>query len=226
MNRLRIVLLFLCLLGISFLFSSCFETVEEINLNSDGSGTMVLTLNMSQSKTKVASLMKMQSVNGHKIPSQLEISQEMNASEAALRSIKGISNVHSTVDFSNYIAVFKFDFADVALINLAMQKILTKYKIMAHNATRYYYNKSTKTFTKAYMSNASTLTAYQKLKADEKDIFKKATYTSIYRFSTPVEERTNAQSAVSKSGTAVMQRANILGIIQSTTNISNSIKLQ
>lgn len=218
--------IFLVLFSISTLFTSCFETIEEININSDGSGTMVLTLNMSQSKTKVASLMKMKSVNGHKIPTQSEIRNEMNASAAALRAIKGISNVKTSLDFDNYIAVCKFDFNDAALLNVALQKIMSNYKVSDYNSVRYYYNKSKKTFTKAYMANNKTTQAYNNLKQDEKDVFRNATYTSIYRFATRVQSMTNKKSIISKSGTAVMHKAPILGVIHATTNISNSITLK
>lgn len=47
-------------------FSSCFQVIEEINLTKAGSGTVNLTLNLSASKTKVASVMLMDSIQGYR----------------------------------------------------------------------------------------------------------------------------------------------------------------
>lgn len=56
--------------------SSCFEVIEEIALKNDGTGDVVLTINLSQSKTKVASVMLLDSVQGYKVPSKQKIQQE------------------------------------------------------------------------------------------------------------------------------------------------------
>nr|BFF39643.1 hypothetical protein BACY1_14480 [Tenacibaculum mesophilum] len=55
------------------LFTSCFEFVEEVSFNKDGSGSAVLTINLSKSKTKLASIMLLDSINGYKVPSKVTI---------------------------------------------------------------------------------------------------------------------------------------------------------
>ncbi|RQO30995.1 hypothetical protein DBR32_09820 [Taibaiella sp. KBW10] len=207
-------------------FSSCFETVEEINLNADGSGRMILTLNVSQSKAKVASLMKLKTVNGHKIPSQQEIVAELNQTAIALRATPGISNVKTTSDFSNYIITVSFDFKEVANINAASGKIMQQYKVPTYNFATYSYNKSTKTFAKSYQLNAETKKQFQQMKAEDKEVFKNALYTSVYRFATPVKSLSNKEAKISGSQKSVMFRTAITNIFNYGTSINNAINLQ
>ncbi|WP_129021514.1 hypothetical protein [Edaphocola flava] len=219
---IQLTLIVLC----SIMFSSCFETVEEINLNSDGSGRMILTLNVSQSKAKVASLMKLKTVNGYKVPSQQEIVAELNKTAVALRNMPGISNVKTTNDFSNYIFTVSFDFKEVSNINTASTKILQQYKIPAYNIARYQYNKAAKTFIKTYQLNPETKKQYMDLKQEDKEVFKNALYTSVYRFDAPVKAQTNKDAKLSGSKKAVMFRTAITNIVTYGTSVNNTIILQ
>lgn len=219
---IQLLLILLC----SGLFSSCFETVEEINLNSDGSGRMILTMNVSQSKAKVASLMKLKTVNGYKVPNQQEIVAELNKTAAALRNTPGISNVKTTNDFNNFIFTVSFDFREVANINTASAKILQQYKIPAYNIARYQYNKAAKTFIKTYQLNAETKKQYMDLKPEDKEVFKNALYTSVYRFDAPVKAQSNKDAKLSGSKKAVMFRTAITNIVNYNTSVNNTIILQ
>lgn len=219
--------LIVILLLISFVsLSSCFETVEEINLNNDGSGHMTLTFNGSQSKAKLASVMKLSSVNGHKVPTVAEIKNELAQTAARLRAIPGISNVKTNADFQNYILSVSFDFKEVSQINTAFSKMLTAYKIPTYNAATYVYNKSTKTFTKTYQLNPATRKQYNELKQEDKEVFKSAQYTSVYRFQSLVKTMANTKASVSASKKAVMLKTPILNIINAGASVNNTIQLQ
>jgi len=221
-NVLICVLLLISLVSLS----SCFETVEEINLNNDGSGRMTLTFNGSQSKAKLASVMKLSSVNGHRVPTVAEIKNELAQTAAQLRAIPGISNVKTSADFQNYILSVSFDFKDVSKINTAFSKMLTAYKIPTYNAASYVYNKNTKTFTKTYQLNPATKKQYNELKQEDKEVFKSAQYTSVYRFPSLVKTMTNTKASVSASKKAVMLKTPILNIINSGASVNNAIQLQ
>src|SRR5690606_34266997 len=99
------------------LCSSCFQLIEEITVNTDGSGTLALTANLSQSRSKLASVMLLDSVNGYKVPSKKEIREELEEVSNTLRAIEGISKVSHTVDFENYILNIRFSFKNVANLN-------------------------------------------------------------------------------------------------------------
>ncbi|WP_426328309.1 hypothetical protein [Pedobacter sp. R-06] len=216
------LLLFIVL--IPFL-SSCFEVIEEIAMKNDGTGDVVLTINLSQSKTKVASVMLLDSVQGYKVPSKQKIQQELNEAVAYLKKSEGISNVKSTSDFNNYIATISFSFKDVSNINNITKNILAQQKIKATNTSSYTYNKATKTFSRKYQAISSAKTEFNKLKAKDKAVFNGATYTSIYRFESAVTSSTNPASNVSKSKKAVMLKSSIMDLINGKINVSNSIQL-
>jgi hypothetical protein len=216
------LLLFIVL--IPFL-SSCFEVIEEIAMKNDGTGDVVLTINLSQSKTKVASVMLLDSIQGYKVPSKQKIQQELNEAVAYLRKSEGISNVKSTSDFNNYIATISFSFKDVSNINNITKNILAQQKIKATNTSSYTYNKATKTFSRKYQTIGTAKAEFNKLKAKDKAVFNGATYTSIYRFESVVTSSTNPASNVSKSKKAVMLKSSIMDLINGKINVSNSIQL-
>ncbi|MBO9673824.1 MAG: hypothetical protein J7577_10305 [Sphingobacteriaceae bacterium] len=215
--------LFLVIL-IPFL-SSCFEVIEEISVKNDGTGDVVLTINLSQSKTKVASVMLLDSIQGYKVPSKQKIQQELNEAVAYLRKSEGITNVKSTADFNNFIATISFTFKDVSNINNITKNILAQQKIKATNTSSYTYNKVTKTFSRKYQAISTAKTEFNKLKAKDKAVFNGATYTSIYRFESPVTSSTNPASNISKSKKAVMLKSSIMDLINGKINVSNTIQL-
>lgn len=220
------VYLNLFLVLICILFSSCFQVIEEIDLLQNGTGKMTITLNLSQSKAKVASILKMKTVNGRAVPSEAAIKNKVNKAAQTIRQINGISNVKTSTDFNNYIAVISFDFADVSNLNSVSKKIFSEYDIKAANAASYSYNKSNKVFSKKYIHSAETRKAYNALSNADKKVFENATYTSIYRFGNTVGSQSNSAAKVSKSGKAVMQQNTVLSIINAQTNLSNTIKLK
>lgn len=205
--------------------SSCFQIVEEITMRNDGTGDVVLTINLSQSKTKVASVMLLDSVQGYKVPSKQKIQQELNEAVVYLRKAEGISNVKSTTDFNNYIATISFSFKDVSNINNITKNILTQHKIKATNNSSYSYNKATGLFSRKYQAVGTAKTEFNKLKSQDKAVFNTASYTSIYRFEKPVETTSNPAANISKSKKAVMLKSSIMDLINGKTNVSNQIQL-
>lgn len=215
------------LLSIFFLlcFSSCFQIIEEINLTTAGTGTVSLTLNLSASKTKVASLMLMDSIQGYKVPSRQTIQKELDEVVAYLKKSPGISNVQRKVDFENYIVSVSFAFKDIANINNVNQSVLKKLKIKELSNSSYTYNSKNLIFQRSYQHTKEAVLEYNKLKPEVKKIFKDAAYVSIYRFEQPVALCTNPLAKVSKSKKAVMLNTGILGLINGKTDISNRITI-
>lgn len=207
------------------LLSSCFQVIEEITMKNDGTGDVVLTINLSQSRTKVASVMLLDSIQGYKVPSKTKIQQELNEAVTYLKKSEGISNVKSTSDFTNYIATISFSFKDVSNINNITKNILAQQKIKSTNTSSYSYNKLTKTFSRKYQAVGTAKTEFNKLKNQDKAVFNTATYTSIYRFESPVTNTSNPASNVSKSKKAVMLKSSIMDLINGKINVSNQIQL-
>jgi len=221
-RSLRLIVLLLCL---PLIFSSCFEIIEEITMRPDGSGDMTITINLSQSKTKVASILLMDSINGYKVPSKQMIQREVNEAVADLKKMPGISNVKSTIDFNNYMGTLTFSFKEIANINNISKKILETQKIKTSNISTYSYNKATATFSRDYKYYASAKSEFNKLKKEDKEVFKTATYTSIYRFPSIITKHSNPLAKVSKSQKAVMQKCSVMDLINGKTSVTNIVQL-
>lgn len=205
--------------------SSCFQFIEEITMNTNGSGTMKLTLNMSQSKAKLASIMLLDSVNNRKVPSQKDIQKYMTESVDFLQKADGISNVKKSTDLTNYILSLSFDFTDVSKINGLSKKIMAKQKTQIP-VYSYSYNKSSQVFSRNYQPSAQLKTEFNKLPGKDKTIFNSATFVSIQRFSKNIASNQNQTVKVSASGKAAMQQVKAMDFINGRANLNNSIQLK
>lgn len=217
------LLLFLTL-PLLMLFSSCFQVIEEINMKNDGSGDILVTINLSQSKTKVASLMLLDSINGYKVPSKKDIQAKMNEAVSYLKIKEGISNIKQSIDFNSYIATLSFSFKNVSNLNNISNHILKNQNIKS-SAASYTYTKATNTFVRNYQYVGKAKSEYNKLKEQDRTIFKTATYTSIYRFEQPINKQNNPLATISKTKKAILLKCSILDLINNKANISNQIQL-
>lgn len=223
-GRLRILVLVAITLGCG-LFSSCFQIVEDITVKDDGSGRVVLMANFSESRTKLASVMLLDSVQGYKVPSKQDVQQELADIVAQLRKVEGISQVSYKVDFDRFTAQLTFSFADVSKLNGVTDMVFSKFKIEAKNTSSFSFTKSGK-FSRQYQYDPEASKAFDKLKAEDRRVFEGAKYTSIYRFDREVGHVSNTQAKTSTSGTSVMLQAPIVDLITGRINVSNYIQLK
>lgn len=191
----------------------------------NGSGTVTLTANLSESRSKLASIMLLDSINGYKVPSKGDIRKELEESVKTLRTIKGISQVSHTLDFDRYIATIRFSFDQVTNLNDITSLVFEQLKIKSANNSSYAYHPSSKTFNRYYTYEPKAKSEYNKLKTADKEIFQNATYTSIYRFDNVVLKQANDHAKISASKKAVMLQCTVLDLIEGKSNISNSIQL-
>lgn len=215
----------LCIL-ITLSFTSCFDIVEEINLKSNGSGSIQGTLNLSKSKTKAASLMKLDKIDGIKIPNQNEIKKEMAVIVQLLKNTKGISNVQSRLDFNNYIASISCDFSNVEALNAYTQTLSSHFKAKINSYSSYAFNKSTKVLQRSYKHSPEAKKEFEKLRPENRNSFNQAFYTCIYRFDTAVESQKNSAAKVSTNKQAVMLKVSVPDLVNGKANLSNTIDLK
>ena len=215
----------LLLILLVFFCSSCFELVEEVSLNKDGSGDFEFTANLSQSKTKLKSIMLMDKINGHKVPSQAEITKEIEAICTLAKKTKGISNVTRTIDFENFIFSFKCHFDSIELLNTVVKNFRLSKKVANKNHDQQFsYNKKKKTLFRNF--DAALKQEYARLNAEDKKVFKGATYVSVYRFKKEVKSTSNSKTKISPNKRATMLKVNVLDVINKKSSIKNTIKLK
>lgn len=208
-----------------FSLTSCFDIIDEVNLNTDGSGDMTLTVNLSKSKTKIASVMLLDSINNHKVPSKNDIELALEEAVNYLNDRNGISNVTKTADYKNYIFSINYHFNSVENINSAIKELLGKQKMQLFSNS-YKYDLTKKIFSINYKYYSESKTQFNNLKNTDKDVFTDAVYTSIYRFNNEVTEYSNKNAKLSKSKKAMMLRTSALDLINGKINLTNQIHLK
>ncbi|SFB91496.1 hypothetical protein SAMN05421747_10275 [Parapedobacter composti] len=223
-TKSRLVRLMCVVLSCSCL-TSCFQVIEDISVREDGSGTVTLTANLSQSRTKLASIMLLDSVNSYKVPSQADIRREMSALADRLAAIPGITNVTHQVNFDTYIAVMKFSFSNVSDLNDVMNMAFKEMKMPMDSQSSYAYDRRHGTFRRAYTHLPQAKAEYNRLKPADQAIFKDALYTSIYRFERPVSQQSNGAAKLAASKKAVMLQTRIMDLINGNQSLSNRIQL-
>lgn len=209
---------------LTFLLQGCFEIVEKIDLHDNGSGSFQFIVNMSKSKTKINSIMKMKTINGRPVPSRQDITNKVAEIKNGLAQCNGISNVTSNIDLENYIATIKCSFDKIENLNLAFKKVALKQKAKANDVQdSYAYQALPRVFTR--FANFSLKTEYEKLSNADKEIFNDANYTGIMRFDSQVKSASNSNSKLASDKKAVMLSETVLDIITKKKSIENTITL-
>ncbi|QWX83512.1 hypothetical protein H0I23_13790 [Cellulophaga sp. HaHaR_3_176] len=210
------------------LCTGCFEILEEINLNSDGSGTMLVTFNMSKSKTKLASIMLLDSVNGRKVPSKDDIELALKDAENHLKTIKGITNIKKTTDYENYIFSISCSFDKVTSLDAVFQDLIrqqNKKEQTKFNTTNFSYNSTDNNFERHFSYDDKIKKTFYRLNGEDRKIFKEASYTSIYRFKNEVKAVSNVNARVSPNKKAVLLKIDAMSLILGEKSVSNRIQL-
>ncbi len=207
---------------LSFACQGCFELVEQIYLKNDGSGNLQVVLNMSRSKTKLNSISKMKTINGHDVPRKEDITEKTAAIEKAIRKTAGISNVKTMVDFDNYIATLSCNFKKIENLNNAIDNVsLLNNKKNTATGKSYEYDIGSKTFSRR--NNFPIKTNYEKMSSADKEIFAGANYTCVFRFENAVATAGNKESNIAANKKAVMLKMNMLDILLNKKSIENKI---
>ena len=215
---------FLFLIPLLFL-TSCFDILDKVNIKADGSGDYTLILNASKSKTRIASLSKMETVNGKKIPKKSEIEAKINQAAHIFKSTPGISNVKTSMDFDNYIIKLSCSFKKIENINAGLENLKAK-KILGKMIPTNMYNQNIekKTFTR---NKTNTFKEdYNKLTAADKAVFATAKYVSVMQFENAIKSQSNSVYLLSPNKKALKLEGNILDFILQKKQLQNNILFQ
>ncbi len=224
-RKLKRFYVVLCAFLMTLTLSSCFDFVEQIDLKSDGSGHIAATLNLSKSKTKVSSLMKMKSIKGIQIPSQADMEKEIRSAVQLLKQTKGISNVQYKTDFSNYIVNISCDFSQIESLNAFSDILANRFKTKISNANRYYYHAQTNVFERKFVASADWKAKFNQLGSDNTTQFADAFYTQIVRFEKPVLSQTNSLAKVAGNKKGVLLKLPFMDLVYGKSSLANKITL-
>ena len=203
--------------------TSCFEIIEEVTIYPDGKGEAGVTVNLSQGKTKLSSIMLMDSIKGNEVPSKQEIVDELENAKEIAAATPGISEVNLKVDFDNFIFEMNCRFDSVECLNHVINNIENAYTTRAVPLkTLFTYKNNT------YFRNADYLVPnkHKKTIDEEKGALLSAKYISIVRLPFEVAEMSNENAKLAKNKKAVMLRVNGDKLLENTHSVTNNIKIQ
>ncbi len=207
------------------LFTSCFDILDKVNVRADGSGEYTLILNASKSKTRLASISKMETINGKKVPKRTDIEAKINEAARIFKATPGISNVKTSMDFNNYILKLSCNFSKIENINAGLEQMKARNIIGKMIPTQIYnQNLSTKVFIRNKVNTFKS--DYDKMSKADKEIFHEARYISVLQFENTVKSQSNGAYSLSPNKKAVKLEANIIDLILQKKQLQNNILFQ
>jgi len=214
------------LLLFSLLFlTSCFDILDKVNVKADGSGEYSLILNASKSKTRLASISKMETINGKKVPKRAEIESKINEAARIFKSVPGISNVKTVMDFDNYILKLSCNFKKIENVNAGLEQLKAKNILGKMIPTQIYsHNSAKKTFIRNKINTFKS--DYNQLSSADKEVFNNAKYTSVLQFENTVKSQSNNAYQLSPNKKAMKLEGNILDFILQKKQIQNTVLFQ
>lgn len=208
------------------LLSSCFEIIEEVDLKSDGSGSLTYTLNLSQSKTKLNAAMLLDSVQGMRVPKEGEIKSKISEVLAKIEAVEGISDATSTQDFDEYIFTFSCKFQNVDALNKASAELKNAYKVKGAQLDdeHFSFDSTTKEFKRKgdYQSKADP----DQIDVEILESLNSAEYTAIYRFEDEVKSVSHSEAKISPNKKATMLKLKAMDVATGKKSIANTIILK
>lgn len=219
MKRIRyIVLLVLTLTQVS-----CFELVEQINLNNDGSGTFKYTLNFSQSTSHIKSLLLMDEVEGYKVPTLNTIKSKFQKLGQKTTTVKGINDVKTESNFNDFIFTYSCHFDQIENLNSVIDT-LSKTSKTSPTTNYFSYTKKEMVFTR--LGDDLLKSHYDKLPEKQKAIFNGATYTGVYKFEGEIVKQTHSKALVSANKKAILHRTDVIHLIRNGKIINKKVYLR
>ncbi|MEF9480126.1 hypothetical protein OWR28_22665 [Chryseobacterium sp. 1B4] len=68
--------------------TSCFDILDKVNVKADGTGEYTIILNASKSKTRLASISKMETINGKKFPKRRRLKTRSMKQQKFLKQLR------------------------------------------------------------------------------------------------------------------------------------------
>lgn len=208
-----------------FTFSSCIEIIDDLTLHSNGSGTWRLKINLSESAVKINSILALDSLNGHEVPTKKALSQKAIHFESFLAKQPGIGQVHLEEDLTHYVWTISIQFNTLPELETAFVNTLKEQNIKGVELPKNgFVRKKGNTIVKQFPFDLSGLS--NKIKAEDKAKLFEGKYISILRFDSIILKNTNLRYQISKNKKATMAMYSLKECLQNTTILSNQTTLK
>ena len=217
MFKLVKIFCFLCL----FSLTSCIELIDDITINSDGSGKFKYSVNLSSSKIKVNSIIALDSLNGYKVPKILELKQKIAQFEKTMSSQPGISNVKIESNWEDFIFKFNCDFDNLHNLQIAFKVSLNSMNSgLSINSENDWISISGNCLVRDIPEFNTQLYNSKYIKDEE---LKSSKYTSITRFDKEISNFENSSAQLSKNKKAVMIQTDLKNLLDNPNKLDDKI---
>jgi hypothetical protein len=220
--RIKSIAFFVLLVAI---LTSCIEIIDDLTIRNDGSGKLKYTINLSASKLKLNSMLALDSLDGHKVPTIQELQEQLTLFKNKLAKKEGISSVVVESNFTDFIFKVECEFTSVLLLQDALKELVSE-EMKDENISELHQNWLSWDGHRLIRSIPElTIQKTKKLKDEDIALLKQGNYTSITRFERPVEKCDNASAILAKNRLAVMIKRNPYDLIQNPNLLENVIYL-
>lgn len=205
--------------------SSCIEIIDDIILNSDGSGKLKYTINLSSSKVKINSILALDTLKGRRVPKKDEINRKIDLFKKILQNNIGMKNVEINKDFNEYIFVLSCEFSDIYCLQESIYCAFDSIEGSNQSPLKefswidFHENNYTKSLPELKYFNEN------RIDEKEEELLKNGSYTSISRFDREIEHYSNDLGRISKSKKAYMIKIEMDKLIENEKLLESEIKL-
>ena len=209
-----------------FTLSSCIEILDDVTFNADGSGECKYTINLSSSKLKINSILALDSLDGKKVPSKLELQEKVSDLIGVLNCQEGIGGVILEENYDNYIFKVSFHFEDVESLLNAFKETMSA---AGNSAEEYGRNDNWVSWDGlTLIRQIPDLKSFKfrLVKNEDQELMRNGMYTSISRFDSPVEQIENPSAILAKNNKAVMLRNSLLDVFGNPSIMDNTISVK
>lgn len=222
---MRTLRLLFPLLLLSFL-TGCIEIIDDLTLNSDGSGTFKYTINLSSSKVKINSILALDSLDGKKVPSLEEIKAKIKRIEVQLNQQTGISEAAIESDYANFIFKLSCKFQSLENLQNAVKIVVTAENNNKSIPELDYNWLVFSDLTLARSIPELTVVKSKEINENDRLTLKEGSYTSITRFDIEVDKYNNEKAKLSANKKSVMIRTDPYSLTQNPKLLDNVIYLK
>lgn len=204
------------------LLTGCFEVREEVDLYADGSGRVSFTLNLTESKSNVANYMRLGTFNGQEVPTREEIEEEIALMKKTLAACKGISEVRSYADFTNFVFSLSARFDKVESLNAAVNKLAAVNAGKQQVQPFQNYGYASRIF-RRHFEYPLELIDYRGLTTMQRYMLESARMVSVYRFQQPIKAYSNPKAQMAPNKRAIKLELALGSLLNGSATLANSI---
>ena len=204
--------------------TSCFEIIEQVKVKKDGSGTLKLIINMSQSKERLDKILSQKQINGLIIPSKETIKYHFDEIEKKTSSTAGLTLKTLEKDFTNYIFTLVVDFKNIQQVNNLLQDLHNTFSRTNSEEIPIKFIASSNSFSQEINNDYSKKLNDQISNYNFNEL-NKAKITTIIQFENSIKSLSVAEGRISKSGKSALIKLSLKDFLITYTNQNLNIQL-